>query len=814
MTSEGVSTDRDRLDAYRDRRDFSATPEPPGGGSGARGAAPRFVIQEHHARRLHWDLRLERDGVLASWAIPNGIPEEPGRNHLAPRTEDHPLAYLDFEGEIPPGSYGAGRMRIWDRGIYETLTWEPKKVEVILHGERLDGRFALFAMGGEGEAGDWMIHRMDPPADPDREAMPEALVPMAAGHGPLPPDEAAWAFELDWDGTRAIAHSRPGRLWLRDRSLRDITERVPEVSRLNRALSSHSAVLDGTITCLDPDGRPSVAASRRRMSVDSRGAARRLARTDPVTYVIFDLLWLDGHSLMARPYADRRRLLSDLDLNGEAWRVPAHLVGRGAALLEASAARGLDGLVAKRLDSPYQPGARSTAWVRVGSPRRGEFVVGGWLRGPGADHAGVDALALGVWEGDELRYVGTVETGVSARERDRLTRLLVPLRRDTSPFSPAGSAPPGEVVFCAPQLVCQVEFAGWARDGRVRLPSYQGLCDDRSTPSTASGGPARGEGPPGSPVLMVTETRSGTGRVQVDGRELALSNLDKVLYPATGFAKRDLITYYGAIAPTLLAHLAGRPLTVKRYPDGVEGKAFYQKQTPAHRPDWVRTVPVASGRRAWVDHMLVEDAAGVVWLANLAAIELHTPLARVEAPDRPTTLVFDLDPGAPATIVECCHVGLVLRGMCDALGLESFAKTSGAKGLQVYVPLNTDVGFDETKGLALRVAELLADAQPERVVSRQARALRAGKVLIDWSQNDGHKTTVCAYSLRAGERPTVSAPVAWDEVRLARDAGDPAVLSFDAAQVVERVADRGDLFAPVLSLIQAFPRSTTPGVGR
>ena len=327
----------------------------------------------------------------------------------------------------------------------------------------------------------------------------------------------------------------------------------------------------------------------------------------------------------------------------------------------------------------------------------------------------------------------------------------------------------------------------------------------------------------GTPIGKHAETT-------VDGRALKLSNLDKVLYPATGFTKGDLIAYYAAIAPVMLGHLAGRPLTVTRWPDGVEAKSFFQKHAPAHRPKWVRTAPVASvstlkgtppsgthpeghtlkgaGRQASkpIDYTLADDLPTLVWLANLAAIELHVPLARADTIGRPTALVFDLDPGAPASIVECCHVALQLQGMFEHLGLESYPKTSGSKGLQVYVPLNSAaVTYERTKPLAKAVAELLEGAEPELVVSRMTKARRTGKVLIDWSQNDAKKTTVCVYSLRATERPTASTPLDWAEVRAARDSGDPASLAFEAAQVLERVAERGDLFAPVLSLVQELP---------
>src|SRR5689334_22002207 len=318
---------RKALDTYRAKRDFAATPEPDDAGvSAPADGLPRFVIQEHSATRLHWDLRLEHDGALASWAIPNGIPEDPQQNRKAVRTEDHPLEYLDFHGEIPKGNYGAGSMTIWDRGTYEVHKFDDKKVEVTFHGERLTGRYGLFPAGQDPK--DWMIHRMDPPADASAEPMPDQVTPMLATSGPLPPDDGRWAFEIKWDGVRAIAHSEPGRLRFHSRNLNEITARYPELSKLNRALSSHRAILDGEIVAFDAEGRPSFEALQGRMHLTSETQVRRLAKSHPVSYVIFDLLWLDGHSLMRSSFAERRARLADLGLNGERWQAPDYVEGR------------------------------------------------------------------------------------------------------------------------------------------------------------------------------------------------------------------------------------------------------------------------------------------------------------------------------------------------------------------------------------------------------------------------------------------------------------------------------------------------------
>jgi bifunctional non-homologous end joining protein LigD len=825
--SKGTTPPATRLERYGAKRDFDATPEPPGGDALA-GDAARFVIHEHHATRLHWDLRLERDGTLASWAVPKGLPQAPGENHLAVSVEDHPLEYLDFEAEIPKGQYGAGAITIWDRGTYECLKWEPRKIEVALHGKRVDARYALFPIDDGPQPKNWLIHRMDPAADPDREPLPARIAPMLARAGSLPREDGSWAYEIKWDGVRAIAYSHPGELRVESRNLNDVTDTYPELLGINAALGSHSAVLDGEIVAFGDDGRPSFEALQQRMHIANRARARKLAQGTPVTYVIFDLLWLDGHSLMREPYDERRHRLAELGLNGTSWQTPDHVVGEGKALLAAAAEQGLEGVVAKRLTSVYQPGIRTRDWAKVKRVTRQEFVLGGWMPGKGKRSQSIGALLLGVHVGDEqLCYVGRVGSGLSDSELERLSKLLAPLAQPTSPFSGAPQ-PPRDARFCEPRLVAEVEFASWTAGGSLRAPIYKGLRQDkpagqvvrenavadshedapadqarRQAPATSKQGadtPTEWLGP-----LSIRRRGAESAQTTVDGRELKLSNLGKVLYPQTGYTKADVIAYYTAIAPVLLGHLAERPLTVTRWPDGVQAKSFFQKQSPAHRPEWVRTATVASERKP-IDYTLANDLQTLVWLANLAAIELHVPLARAQAIARPTALVFDLDPGAPATIVECCHVGLQLQGMFEHLGLESYAKTSGSKGLQVYVPLNSaDITYNRTKPFAKAVAELLESAEPDAVVSRMTKTRRTGKVLIDWSQNDAKKTTVCAYSLRASERPTVSTPLDWDEVRAGRDSGDPASLAFEAGQVLERVAERGDLFAPVLSTVQRLP---------
>jgi bifunctional non-homologous end joining protein LigD len=830
----------DKLDAYRRKRDFERTAEPAGVDGAGDPELNRFVVQEHHATRLHWDLRLEHHGVLASWAVPNGIPAAPADNRLAVHTEDHPLEYLEFQGEIPSGEYGAGTMTIWDRGTYETHKWEPGKVEVTFHGERLEGRYGLFPLrGGTASRGsrargepapepgkDWMIHRMDPPSDPEREPMPERVLPMLAVAGRLPGDQPKWSFEVKWDGVRALAYVKPGRLRLESRNLNEITEAYPEVRGILKDLGMREALLDGEIVAFDDAGRPSFERLQRRMHVTSASAVRRLQASTPVVYAIFDLLYLDGRSLMALPYEQRRARLDELKLSGPAWRAPAAHPGAGSQLLEATAKQGLEGVIAKRLDSRYEPGRRNGAWIKIKHTARQELLIGGWLPGEGRRTDRIGALLMGYHDGGEgreqrpgLRYAGRVGTGFSERTLAELAADLAPLRIDASPFDPQPKLPKG-AVFVRPELVAEVEFREWTSEGVMRAPSFKGLRPDKPAaevlreprPGPDRGGKAaesaadpprtRARPTPAQLFETVEALPDGALAITIDGRALKLTNWDKVLYPATGFTKGELIAYYTRIAPVVLPHLRDRPLTLKRYPNGVDQPYFYEKQSPSHRPEWVPTQRIGSN-----DYTLVQERAALVWLANLADIELHTPLALAATPDAPTMLVFDLDPGAPAGIVECAEVALVLRGLFAQLALTSVVKTSGSKGMQLYVPLNDPaLTYARTKPFARRIAELLEARLPKLVVSRMTKRLREGRVLVDWSQNDPHKTTVTVYSMRARERPSVSAPLAWEEVQECLDRRDPEVLNFGPEEVLERVASDGDRFAPLLSTRQELPR--------
>ena len=445
---------------------------------------------------------------------------------------------------------------------------------------------------------------------------------------------------------------------------------------------------------------------------------------------------------------------------------------------------GMEGVVAKRLDSKYLPGERTDHWRKIKNHRRQEVVVAGYKPGKGNRTGQVGSLLIGVNDSSGLIYAGHVGTGFSVETLRLLGQRLEPLRRPDSPFD--GPVPPEHArtaVWVEPRLVIEVTFDRWTRAGRMRAPVYKGLRDDKD------------------PSDVVRERLSPDTKVavQVDGRTLTLTNLGKVLYPESGFTKAEVLDYYQRVAPVLLPHIAGRPLTLKRYPEGVDGEAFFQKHVTAHRPDWIRTARVNSessrARGTSVTYLVVDDLPALIWAANLAGLELHTPMWRLPEVREPDLLVFDLDPGAPANIVDCCRVAEDLRPLLEADGLAPLAKTSGGKGLQLYAPIS-GLTSEQASDQAKTYAERLEHDQPRRAVSRMTKVLRTGKVLIDWSQNNGSKTTVAPYSLRARPFPTVSTPVSWDEVQACRQ---PQDLFFTADKVLDRVAKHGDLFAPLLT---------------
>jgi bifunctional non-homologous end joining protein LigD len=761
-----------KLSEYERKRNPKQTPEPFDRKRG-KTKAPIFVVQRHDARRLHYDFRLERAGVLASWAVPKGVPLEPGQQHLAVHVEDHPLEYASFEGEIPKGNYGAGTVEIWDHGTYELL--EEKRdggLTVRLHGERLEGTWALVPARLSGDEKNWLILRKREDGDGARGR--RRYVPMLASLAePLPAGEG-WLFEPKWDGYRALGYVHGGEASLCSRNGNDLTERFAAIAKeLPKALRSPDAVVDGEVCALDEQGRPSFSA----MQQGKPGT--------PLVYEVFDLLELDGEALVDRPLTERRERL-------EALLAPSRFVqlsgvfDDGEALLDAAREQGLEGVMAKRGASRYQEGRRGRDWLKIKTHGRQEFVICGWTKGQGRREGRFGSLVLGVRRGKELAWVGNCGTGFTERDIDELLARLEPLRRETTPFPVEPKMPKvrkGGVVWVEPELVCEVEFAEWTHDGHLRAPSFQGLRDDK--PARA----VRREAP-----------------VETDEAGVRLSNLDKLFWPeddpAGPITKGDLIDYYRAVAPVVVPHLRERPFTMRRYPDGAYGKAFFQKDAPKHMPEWIPRFRVQVStrerppRRRWIDAPLVNDERALLWMVNMGCIDLNAWYSRVDRPDRPDFVLFDLDPSPDVGFSEVVQVALLVKQALDALGLVSFPKTSSAEGMHVLVPVERRHTYAQTRELCEIVAGAIARAHRGLATTEWSKSKRRG-VLIDANQNGEGKTIASVYSVRPRPGAPVSTPLGWEEVD---ESLDPS--TFTMAVVLERIRRLGDLFEGVLTTRQ------------
>jgi bifunctional non-homologous end joining protein LigD len=766
----------DRLREYRRKRSPKDTPEPFASRRRSK-KAPIFVVQRHHARRLHYDFRLERDGALASWAVPKGVPLNPGEQHLAVHVEDHPLEYAKFEGEIPKGQYGAGTVEIWDKGTYELV--EEKRdggLTVRLSGNRLKGTWALVPAKLSGDPKNWLILRKRDGGAPG-SAERRSYAPMLATLAEEIPKGAGWLVEVQWDGYRALAYVRGGETRLVSRNGNDLTERFGAVAKaIAQAVKSPNCVLDGEVCALDEEGRATFSA----MQQGKPGT--------PYLFVAFDVLEIDGEVLVDLPLTARRtRLARLLDRRNRTVQL-SEAFEDGEALFRAANERGFEGVMAKRADSRYAVGRRTRDWLKVKTHGRQEFIIAGYTKGQGRRAGQFGSLILAVRRGGELSYVGNCGTGFKERDIAELLAKLRPLERKTPPFSAVPKMPrvrKGDVVWVEPKLVCEVEFAEWTHDGRLRAPSYQGLREDK-TPDEV-----RREEP-----LNDVITRGG--------RTLRLSNLDKLFWPEEGITKGDLLSYYRAVAPVLVPHLKDRPFTMKRYPDGWKGKFFFQKDAPKGMPDWIATREfVVSTResprqRRRIRVPLVNNELALLWMVNMGCIDMNVWYSRVDKPNRPDFVLFDLDPSADVGFAETVQVALLVKEVLDALGLESYPKTSGADGMHVLVPIARRHTYEYTRQFAEIVAGTLARTHRGLVTTEWSKAKRRG-VLIDANQNGEGKTIASVYSVRPKEGAPVSTPLRWDEVNQKLN---PAIYTMDV--VLARVEQHGDLFEGVLKTKQSL----------
>ena len=831
-----------QLDAYRKKRDPERTPEPFGGRRPVGGRL--FVVQKHAARRLHYDLRLEMDGVLKSWAVPKGPSVRPEEKRLAVHVEDHPLEYADFEGVIPPDNYGAGAVIVWDRGWYrpakEGKQLEKGKLEVEFFGYKMRGRWTLARMSKKEK--EWLLlkkadaaaapeeltdrypqsvlsgltveeirdvsaklaalrTRLDALKAPRRDLSPRNQPFMLATLAERPFSGKAWLFEIKYDGVRVLASRTGDAVELYGRSGQAITGRYPELVAALRRLPVERFLLDGEIVALDESGKPSFQRLQARMGLTNPLDIERAAAQVPVIGIFFDCLALDGHDLRRLPLLERKALLKSFLPPLGPVRFGDHVLEQGAAFFDAASAERLEGIVAKKVGSLYA-GGRSREWVKIKCQRRQEFVIGGYTT-PQGSRGYFGALHLGLYEGGRLVYVSKVGTGFDQAGLKALWERLQPLRRDTPPFEVGSPGGRGHH-WVEPRLVCEVRFTEWTKDGGIRHPAFLGLRDDKrpedcrretSTTIPLTTIPLTLPSPPHPPLSPSGGEDKGEGeRIGGRGPEVKITNPKKIFWPAEGYTKSDLIAYYEAVAPILLPYLRDRPLVLTRYPDGIAGKSFFQKDAPEFVPAWVRTERIYSkDAEREIDYFIVNDSETLRYVVNLGTIPLHLWSSRLGFLDRPDWLILDLDPkGAP--FADVVRVARELQGILDELGLPSYVKTSGATGLHILVPLGARYTHEEARTFARLLALLGVEAASEIATIARPIKLRQGKVYIDFVQNGHGRTIAAPFSARPLPGAPASCPLRWEEVTPSLD---PA--RFTIKTLPPRFATMPDPLAPVLS---------------
>lgn len=773
------------LDAYRRKRDFRRSPEPRG--KAARRAGYQYVIQKHDARRLHYDFRLELDGVLKSWAVPKGPSLDPRDKRLAVHVEDHPIEYGRFEGNIPKPEYGAGAVIVWDRGRWipegdARADYRRGHLHFRLEGEKLRGEWKLVrASAKSGGKDQWLLLKVDDayasaidivsmlPDSVDsgrsiddvrthrargaknRAALPRQLRPQLATLVERAPTGADWWHEIKYDGYRVLCRveRRQARLWSRNGN--DLTPKMASLARaIERLPGIEDAWLDGEVVALQPDGRTSFSALQQALSE---------GRDRDLVYYLFDVPYLNGADLTGAPLRARKAQLAMLlrARTSGPLRFSDHISGDGPTFHRHACEFGLEGVVSKRADSPYRS-IRSSDWAKAKCRLRQEFVIGGYSEPAGA-RAGLGALLLGVYADGVLRYGGRVGTGFDDKTLRVLRRRLDGLTTDTVPFAtplPA-DAKRGRVHWVKPQVVVEVEFTGWTHDDMIRQGSYRGIREDKAARDVVRERPAL---PDHAPPTAHNGAR----------RAPKLSHAEKILYPEDGLTKQDLARYYEAVIDWFLPEVRDRPLTLLRCPNGYSKKGFFQKHAGDGTPAVVRRIPIRDDDGV-EDYLAVDSLEGVWALVQLGVLEMHVWGARRDQPDFPDRLVFDLDPDPSVPWAEVVAAALATRARLNDLGLVSFARTTGGKGLHVVVPLVRRHDWTAAKRFAKALAEDLVRQHPTRYTARLPLAARRGKIFIDYLRNGRGATAIASYSTRARPHAPVAMPLRWDEITPALDPG-------------------------------------------
>ena len=802
------------MPAYQAKRDFTITREPSGGAPRGRkrAAALSFVVQKHAARRLHWDFRLEHGGVLWSWAVPKGPSIDPADKRLAVKVEDHPLEYGGFEGTIPAGQYGAGTVEIWDKG-----TWQPAgdaakdlaggELKFTLAGERLRGGFVLVRLKPRPrEKGEnWLLIKEHDAAERPgigaaeleqaprpkagkppipgavKGSVPNDQRPQLATAVDVPPDGPDWLHEIKFDGYRLLLFKHGPQVRLMTRNGHDWTSRFPALAKAAGQLTDHDVVLDGELIAQREDGVSSFALLQQALSEQ---------RTAGLIYYAFDLLQYDGWDLRPCRLADRKGLLQGVSDWGGWIRYSDHHQGQGAAMRRQACAMGLEGVIAKQQDAPYRA-ERGRTWLKLKCQGREEFIVLGWTP-PAGSRTGLGALHMGYRDNKgALHYAGGVGTGFTEKELAALRKRLNDLRAPPpEAMLYAGDPLDRSIQWVRPELVAEVQYGAWSGAGRLRHAVYLGLREDKAAADVVRS------------VADPAVKRQRWGRTVTTARKpvagaLRLTHPERELWP--GITKQALADYWDTVADTALPGIANRPLALVRCPDGIDGERFFQKHRSPGFPG-----AIEAGEADGAPYLFIRDRDGLRALAQMSAIELHAWGASLDDPLHPDRMVFDLDPGDDVPFAQVVRAALDIRRDLDGIGLQSFCRTTGGKGLHVVVPIVPDADWDGVRAFCKALAETLVKREPNRFVATVSKARRRGRILIDWLRNGLGSTAVASYSPRARPGATVATPLAWREVT---EDLDPSLFTLETIPTRLR-KQRGDPWPGFGTLSQHLPDLT------
>jgi bifunctional non-homologous end joining protein LigD len=881
------------LSTYKQKRTFNKTPEPVGGK--AKGKELLFVVQKHDASRLHYDFRLEMEGVLKSWAVPKGPSMDPSVKRLAMMVEDHPMDYRDFEGIIPEGNYGAGTVIVWDEGTYHPIDPLPDKksqekhllnllhkgdLKFVLNGKKLKGEFVLVHTKGMGE-NSWLLmkhkdkyatkediterdksvqsgktiekvaasskkvwqsnrqanstkkpaptkaaakkssvkksskKKVNPLLSEAPEApFPETVSPMLATLVDKPFDEEGWIYEIKWDGYRALALANDGEVNLISRNNKSFNEKFYPVFDAVKEWGIN-AVIDGEIAVLKESG------------ISHFGSLQnwRSEADGELIYYVFDLLWFEGHDLMQLPLTERRELLKQ-NLPAEGIiRMSEEFQASASEFLEVASGMGLEGIIAKKADSTYHPGERTRDWLKIKANQRHEVVIGGYTNNEGSNKA-FSSLLVGVYENGKLEYTGKIGTGFNDKLQAEMMQKFKKLVIDKSPFTiipdvnkPSRfrpNPPNATVTWLRPELICEVSYAEMTDDGVMRHPSFEGMREDKNpkdvmrekavkTKAAAKAPAKKAARATTSPAKLLKPVENKERKTllnpkeesqvkTVNGHELKFSNLSKVYWPKEKYTKRDLINYYYQVAEYILPYLKERPQSLNRYPNGIEGESFYQKDMTGKAPGWIELFPYTTSDEKDKNYMICNKESDLLYMINLGCIEIHPWSSTRKKPDNPDWCLIDLDPSDTTTFDQVIQVAQTTKKVLDAIGVEGFCKTSGSTGMHIYIPLKPKYSYDECqlfgRWIAMQVHEQLPDiTSVERIVKN-----RKGKLYVDFLQNRPGATLAAPYSARPKPGATVSMPLHWEEVKKGLKLKD-----YTIKNAAERVKREGDIFKGVLT---------------